>query len=147
LLEMVEPNRRPEPAAGEFALERLQQILVTVVVDLDIGVAGHAEQVVLDDLHAGEQLPQVRGDQLLQRQETDAPGSTVHSGPYCRIHGDEPGHVGRHLDAGEQLRTAVRIADDDREVQRESRDVRERVGRVDRQRGQHREDLFAEVGP
>ena len=39
----------------------------------------------------------------------------------------------------------LRVADDDRQVQAEPGDVGERVRRVDRQRGQHREDLRGEV--
>ena len=46
---------RAEPAAHELALERLEQVLVAVLLHLEVGVAGDPEQVVLDDLHAGEQ--------------------------------------------------------------------------------------------
>ena len=52
----LQPDRRAEPAPGQLPLQRLQQVLVAVVVDLELGVAGDPEQVVLDDLHAGEQL-------------------------------------------------------------------------------------------
>ena len=52
----LEPDRRAEPAPGQLALQRLQQVLVAVLLDLEVGVAGDPEQVVLDDLHAREQL-------------------------------------------------------------------------------------------
>ena len=42
----LEPHGRAEAAAGELALERLQQVLVAVLLDLDVGVAGDAEGVV-----------------------------------------------------------------------------------------------------
>ena len=73
----LEPHRRPEPAAGQLAFERLQEVLVAVLLDLDVGVAGDAERVHLGDLHAGEQLAQVRGDQVLDGQEDRPRGSSV----------------------------------------------------------------------
>jgi hypothetical protein len=48
----LEPYRWSEPAPGQLPLQCLQQILVPVVVDLDVGVAGDPEQEVLNDLHA-----------------------------------------------------------------------------------------------
>ena len=64
----LEPHRGAEPAAGQLALERLQQVLVAVLLDLDVGVAGDAEDVVGDDLEPREQLLQVDADELLERQ-------------------------------------------------------------------------------
>ena len=54
-------------------------------------------------------------------------------------------HVVGHLDPGEPLGAALRIAHGDREVEREPGDVGERVRGVDRERGEHREDLGEEV--
>ena len=51
----LEPHRRTEPPSRQFAFERLQQILVAVLFDLEVGVAGDPEGVVLHDLEAGEQ--------------------------------------------------------------------------------------------
>ena len=65
----------------------------------------------------------------------------------------------RHLDAGEAAVLAVRIGDHRGDAEREVGDVRERVARVDGERGEHREDpllvdldeallvLLVEVGP
>ena len=87
-----------------------------------------------EHLHAREQLLQVGGDDVLQR---DVP---------LRGGLQEAGQQRRHLDAGEVAVAADRVADDHGEVQREARDVREGVRRVDGQRGQDREDLLAEEG-
>ena len=46
------PNRR----RMQLLLERLEQVLGVVLLDLEVLVAGDAERVVLQDLHAGEQL-------------------------------------------------------------------------------------------
>ncbi len=78
----LQPDRRTEPAPGQLPFQGLQQILVPVVVDLELGVAGDPEQVVLDDLHTREQLAEMGRDQLLERQEARrAAAATVHSGP------------------------------------------------------------------
>ena len=57
----------------------------------------------------------------------------------------EPREHGRHLEARELLAAGARVADADREVEGEPRDVGERVRRVDRERHEHREDLGVEV--
>ena len=49
-----EAHRRSEPSTRQFALERLQQVLVAILFDLEISVASNAERVMLDDLHTGE---------------------------------------------------------------------------------------------
>ena len=67
----LEAHRRSEPSTGQLPLERLQQILVAIFVDLEIGVAGYAECVVLNDFHARKQRRQEGRDQLFRRQEAD----------------------------------------------------------------------------
>jgi hypothetical protein len=47
--------RRAEPAPHELALQRLQDVLDVVLLDVEVLVAGHPERVVLEHLHAGEQ--------------------------------------------------------------------------------------------
>ena len=88
----------------------------------------------VEHLHAGEQLLQVRGDDVLQR---DVP---------LRGRLQEARQQRRHLDPREVLVAADRVAHDDGEVQRQPGDVRERVRRVHGQRGEHREDLLPEEG-
>ena len=94
----LEPHRRAEPPAGQFALECLQQILVAVLLDLEVGVAGDPEGVVLDDLQAGEQHVQERRDQLFHRQEAESSRANR-----SRLDADEPVDVVGHLDPGEVL--------------------------------------------
>ena len=133
----LEPHGRPELAPHQLALERLQEVLVAVLLDLEVGVARDAEQVVLDDLHAREQHRQVLGDEVLDRQELGLDGRLRHD--------HEARDVVGHLDPREALRADRAVADEDGEVQRLPGDVGERVRRVDGQRRQHREDLAAEV--
>ena len=71
----------------------------------------------------------MRRDHLLEGHESLAVGQP-----------DEARQQRRHLDPGEPRLLSIRVADHHREVQREVGDVGERVGRVDRERGQHRED-------
>ena len=59
---------------------------------------------------------------------------------------DEAVDVVGHLDSGEVLPAVVGLLDGDRQVQAQPADERERVRRVDRERGQHREHLLVEVG-
>ena len=138
----LQPDRRAEPAPGQLPLQGLQQVLVAVLVDLELGVAGDPEQVVLDDLHAGEELPEVGGDQLLDRQEPDAGRRRRPAVAPRTKRGTLLGTLTRANSSGPPSGSRT----DDGEVQRQAGDVREGVRRVDRQRGQHREDLLAEVG-
>ena len=81
------------------------------------------------------------GDEVLEREERDVGVG----GDRLGVHAHEPRHVVGHLDPREALGAALRIADGDSQVQRQPRDVGERVGRVDRERGEDREDLRGEV--
>ena len=63
----LETDRRAEPAAQQLLLERLDEVLGLVLLDLDVLVAGDAERVVLEDLHAGEEVAEVVGDEVLER--------------------------------------------------------------------------------
>ena len=54
----LEPHDLAETAPAQLVLDRLQQV-VGVVGDLEVGVAGHAEHVVVDDLHAREERVEV----------------------------------------------------------------------------------------
>ena len=128
----LEAHRRPEPAADQLAFERLQQVVDVVFVDGEVLVAGDPEQRGLDDVHAGEQRRHVRGDDLLDEHEPVGADA------------DEPRQQRWDLHPGEVLPSAFSVAHDDREVQRQPGDVGERVGRVDRERGQHREDVLVE---
>ena len=82
----------------------------------------------------GNNRSQVRGDHGLERDEPLAVGER-----------DEPREQRRHLHAREPAHAGHRVAHHRREVERQVRDVRERVRGVDRQRGQHREDALVEL--
>ena len=137
----LEPHRRPEPAAGQLALEGLQQVFVAVLLDLQVRVARDPEGVALRHLHAGEELRQVRGDEVFDRQEGDRLVVRV-----LRGDPDQARDVVGHLHAREPLGTALGVADGHGQVEREAGDVGERVRGVDGQRRQHREHGLGEVG-
>ena len=94
---------------------------------------GDAERVLREHFHPGEQRVEVRGDDLLERHVPRAVGDA-----------DEAGEQRRHLDPGEPLLAARLVAHDDREVERQVRDVGERVRGVDGERCEHREDPVVE---
>ena len=72
----LEAHRRAEAAPGELALQGGEQVLGVVLLDLEVLVAGDPEGEVLADLHAREELVEVRGDDVLEGHE---PG-VVHVG-------------------------------------------------------------------
>ena len=90
-----------------------------------------------DDLHPRKERLQVQRYQVFERQVALAP-------LIRKIERDEARQHRRHLHARESQLSLLRIAHEDREVQREMRDVRKRMAGVDRERGQHREDLLPE---
>ena len=65
----LETHGRAEAAPGELLLQGGEQVLDVVLLDLQVLVAGDAEGEVLADLHAREQLVQVRGDDVLEGDE------------------------------------------------------------------------------
>ena len=131
----LEPDGRAEPPAAELRLQSPEQVLGVVVVELEIAGPGHAERVVGQELHPGEQELQVGGDHVLEGHERRLfPGR------------HEPRQQRRDLDAREPRAAVRRVAQPYRQVQGQVRDVREWVARVDRQRGEHREDALDEVG-
>jgi hypothetical protein len=129
----LEPDHPPEPPPGQLRLDREQQVVRLLLLDLEVGVAGDAERVLLDHLEPGEEPVEVGGDDLLERDEAFAVGQH-----------DEAGQDRRHLDPREAGLGRAGVADEHGEVERQVGDVGERVGRVHRQRGQDREDLVLE---
>ena len=126
-------HARVAPPASKLRLDRGKQVLGIAVDLVKVTVARDAERVMGDDLHAREQRLHVQGDDVLERHVAAA----FHKW-------DEPGQHRRHLDPREPLLVALRIADHDRKVQRQVRDVWEGMARVDRQGSEHRKDLLAE---
>ena len=48
----LEPHRLAEAAPAELLLDGQEQVVRLVLLDRQVGVAGHPEQVRLEDLHA-----------------------------------------------------------------------------------------------
>ena len=134
----LEAHRPAEAPAAEFDLDRFEQVLVLGVVEVQVRVARHTEREARTDPHAGEQVGEIRGDDLLDRNEAIAAAER-----------DEPrqDRVRRHLDAGEAALALLGILDRHREVERQRRDVGEGVPGVDGERGEDGEDLFVEDLP
>ena len=124
----LEAHRRTELATQQLLLEGLEQVLRVVLLDLEVLVARLAERVVREDLHAGEQQVQVGRHGVLEREV--ALRADLHPAV------DD----GRHLDAREVVLAGAGVAQHHGHVERQAGDVGERVRRVDRERGQHRED-------
>ena len=133
----LKADGRAEPSTQELALERLDEVLGLVLVDLDVFVAGHPELVVLEDLHAGEELLEMVRDEVLERDESQEAALVIR-----KLH--EAWQHGRHLEPRELLLAGLRAAHPDREVEGEAGDVGEGVGWVDGERHEHGEDLGRE---
>ena len=129
----LEPHDLAEAPPAQLGLDRLQQI-VGLVGDLEVGVAGDAEQVVADDVHAREQRVEMLGDHVLERDER------------VRSKLDEPrDHVLGHLHSRECVVIGVGIVEAHDQAQRQVGDVGEGAAGADRERRQDREDLLAEA--
>jgi hypothetical protein len=114
----LEPDRATEPAAGQFPLQGLQQILVAILFDLEIGIAGDPEQMPFDYFHAGEELIQMCRDQVLDREKTRLVGRfDLQSDIALPGDRDESRHVVRHLDPGEPVDVVFRIAHRDGQIE------------------------------
>ena len=132
-LDLETHHARVAAPAAELGLDRGQQVFGVAVHVVQVAVARHTEWMVGDDLHAGKQRGEVQRDHVLERDVALALDQR-----------DETRQDRRHLDARKALLLALGVADDHRQVEREVRDVGERVARVDRQRSEHRKDLLAE---
>ena len=137
LLGDLEADRGTEPPPQELGLERLDEVLGLVLLDHHVLIAREAERVVVEDLHAREEVFEVIRDDVF---EGDVPRPVAVARDL-----DEPGEHRRDLEPGEVLTPRAGVADADREVERQPRDVREGVRRVDRERHQDGEDLGLEV--
>ena len=62
----LEAHDLAEAPAAQLGLDRAQQV-VGLVGDLEVRVAGDAEDAVVDDLHAREERVEVAGDEVLER--------------------------------------------------------------------------------
>ena len=129
----LETDGTPEPPPVELRLDGEEQIVRLFLLDLEVGVAGDAEDVMGEHLDPGEQPLESRRDQGLQRHEAVAA-----DGPREL---DEAREDRRDLHAGEAL-VAVRVAEQYGKIEREVGDVGEGMRGID---GQRREDGEDEV--
>jgi len=104
-----------EPTAGQLPLQRGEQVLGVVLLDLEVLVAGHPEGELLAHLHAGEELVEVGGDDVLQRHEPYRVG--VAADGVLVPDPQEPRQRRRHLDAGEVLVPRLGVDEDDGQVE------------------------------
>ena len=63
----LEPDGPAEPAPAQLDLDRGEQVVGLLLLEGEVGVAGDPERELLLDDHAGEQLVEVGGDDLLER--------------------------------------------------------------------------------
>ena len=136
----LEADRLAEAAAPELLLDREEEVVGLVLLEGQVGVAGHAEEVVLLDLHALEEQVQVGLDDLVQQDEPVVAD---------RLTGDplelqESGQDRRDLDPRESPDAGLGISQADGDRQGQGRDVREAMARVDREWRQDGVDLLDE---
>ena len=126
------PDRLAEAAPTKLFLDRHQEVVRVILFEGQVGVAGHPEEVVLDDLHAGEQRVQVGLDDLVDEHEMG------------RFHLQEARQDLGHFDPREVGLARLWIAQADRDRKAQGRDVREGMAGVHRERREDREDLVEE---
>ena len=73
----LQQRRRPEPQLPEAAVDRLEQVVGAVLLNLDVAVADDAEQVRVDDVDVREQLAEVDADDVFEKREGRARRSTA----------------------------------------------------------------------
>ena len=128
-----EPDRLAEPSAPQLCLQGQHQVVGLVLLQFQVRVARHPEEVSLQDRHAGEEHIQVGGDDLFKQNEPARPDL------------QEARQNLRHLDPGEPLLLVVRVFHADRQRQAEGAYVWEGMARIHRQGRQDRVDLVGEA--
>ena len=126
----LEANCTPKAAPAQLELDGGEQVVGLILLQREVGVPGHAEDVPSAEAHLREQVVKVGGDHLLERHEAVA-----------MAHSDETRQQRRHLHPCEALLVSGVVGHDDTQVEGEVRDVGERVARVDCQRGEHRKNV------
>ncbi len=135
----LEADGRAETAPPHVFGDGAQEVARFLLADFDVGVPRDAEGGGAADLHAGEEVRQVRFDEILEQQEFGRPRGVAGQG-------DEARQRRRHLDAREGDPPVVLLGQLDGEREREVRDERERMGRVECEGRQNRKDHALEIG-
>ena len=69
----LQPHHRAELPPANLPVDGDQEIVRLLLHDLDVHVPGDPERVDAEDLHPGEELVQVGGDERLEREELAGP--------------------------------------------------------------------------
>ena len=130
-------------------LHRSEQVVGFVFLNLEVGIAGDAEDEGLLHLVAAEELVEMLADQVLNQDDVVVASVRIEAelriGGFLRAgHEDEARHVVRALEA-RVADVAVLRFELDQNVDRNVRDGGERVAGVDRLRREDRIDLVQEV--
>ena len=129
----LEAHRSTEAAAAQLHLECDEQVLGLFFFECEVGVAGDAERLGLAEDHAGKERVEVRGDDLLDGDESVLVGEL-----------EESRQDRGHLHPGDPLLGGRGVPDLDGDVEREIRDHGEGMPRIDGERGEDRVDVALE---
>ena len=124
-----------EPPPPQFHFDRFKQVVCFFFGQSQVGIADHPEPMAALYLHAGEELGQERGNDLLHGDEARVVRKR-----------QEPRQKGRDLDPGKTPLAALRVTHHHRQVEREVGYVGERVARIDTEGCQDGEHLGFEDG-
>ncbi len=130
----LESNGGGEAPFLDDLLDHLDQVFGDFLVASDLRVSRHPEEGGVDDFDVGKEQLEVRPDDVL---EEDVPRVVAEL--------NEPHLIARDLHAGEGHLLAGSFPRQDGQREALIRDERERVGRIERQRGQGRQDGTLEV--
>ena len=139
----LQPHRAQVAAAQQFVAQGQREVVDVVLVQDQLGVAGHPELVRAQHGHAREQFVDEGRQQRAEEHEVVA-GVAVAVGIG---QADDPRQRARRAHDRHVALAAEGVAalQQHHHVQRLVEDLRERVRRVQRQRRQHRHDLVAEM--
>ncbi len=137
---IFEPDHAGHPTLTQLLLDDGQQVVGVFLVGFDIGVAGDAKQVRLQDPHAGKERLQVAADDVLQADEAVV-RFVVARQP------DPSGQILRQLDPHEAAVARRRMFQRHAQRLAQVADERKRVPRIDRQGREDRKDLVVKELP
>ena len=133
----------PHAAPAQTLLQRIHEVVRFQFPQLQVRVAGDPEGVVGLHAHAWEQQAQVVGHHLLQG---DGGVEQALLTSQLKGHLDEARQILLgHFHPRKLLLTGIRVPNQGSDVEAEVADEGKRVGRIHRQRRQHRKDGAAEV--
>ena len=130
----LEAHGPAEAAPAQLHLDRGEQVVGLLLLEGEVGVAGDPEGVVAPR----RSMP---GNSWSRWAAMTCSSGTKRSPSGMTT---KRGSSGGTFTRAKRRSPVVGVAHDDRQVERQVRDVRERVARVDGQRGEHREDPLLE---